>query len=744
MLQVSEAYRKAMHAPMRGRGFTRISVGQFALGASENAVITSSDIASYADVWVINSDAPVEISCATWTGNGLRGDGVQRILPVQGVQGFISSQLSDEDGVFQVPPYIEVEFPREYSMIGLTFTFDKVTNVAPAELVVESYRDDVLLNTQTVENPLAEAKPELFLQDVDKIVLRFTKTVQPYQEVRLSKLLFGIGYEYTNKDVQTLTITEFSSPLSLNLPTVKLAFTLKNLGDMFNPAKSDSRTSFLSQEHEIRVENGIETPEGAEFVASGIWYLRSWDTRGINADFTAGTILDRLVEVDFEKEVWDAEGTLGSKLDAIISDSGIPADRFSIPADAWEIPNNLPLPVLNHAKCIQLIANAGGYQMKTDREGRLTLFRTSAEDDFVFNASSASTSYSDIANITNGSDVAYATWESEFFRGDGSQRILPDSGYLDNGWVSSLVAEEAGDAVSIYAQTASRLSTGVYSVSLDFGGAIPGRLEFFQNTGDVDDPVWESRGAFTPTANREIFPVIMRDVVQWRVDFLAPSSYPRRYHISNIRSSYITGFRLSREQVFHPIYSEKPPRIARISAQYRTVAPSSEITELYRGEVSGDGVVRCGHLAATNQSVSIDYQGATATVEPYVHVSYVTVQGLPAGEKARITVRGNLLDTTTYSREDVLFDTGDTLPLDNPLYSPANIDMVMAWTKKYALHQVEQVIDARGFPEMEIGDYIYLEDGESGIITDRRLDGNGATRDTFTVRRGEYNAVAGS
>ena len=111
------------NAPVRDVGYARITIGQF--DNSGKLTMSSSDPIFYSDISIITEGITVENSYSTWTGNGLRGDGRQRILPTSefATQGFISSNVSDENGEFADKPFIIAEFSEYRTMIGLTLVF---------------------------------------------------------------------------------------------------------------------------------------------------------------------------------------------------------------------------------------------------------------------------------------------------------------------------------------------------------------------------------------------------------------------------------------------------------------------------------------------------------------------------------------------------------------------------------------------------------------------------------------------
>jgi len=732
-----------MDRPLRDEAFARIYIGQFDNSGSAAAEVSAE--ATYSDADTVLLGTPVETSYLTWAGNGLTGDGAQTIIPQEGFlnQGFVSRELSGANGAFLYPPTLDFSFSAFRNMVGLTLSFDTVRNEFPAEIVVEHYRRGALVGSETVSPDGASIAPELYIRDTDRVVVRVTKTRLPFQSVTVTRVLFGIGYSYTGNDILSLNIDESSDPISLSLPTCKMTFVLKNIDAYFNPEIPDSRIDFLAEEQEVICETGIKTAEGAEFVPFGTWYLRTWDTRGINATFNAGTVLDRLIGGTYEKDVYDPSSTIGDKLRSIVDDSGIARERFVFPYDADEIACAAPIPIMNHATAIQLIANYGGYQMRIDRAGRFIMFRTNAVEDFTATPSSPPTNYSKAADIGKEAETVYLTWERDFFRGDGKQLVLPEGGYLNNGWVSKLVAADENDTVSIVMTTHAGYVTDVYSLEMDFGLSIPQRMTVYKNTGTVNSPVWTFIGAYRPVSYQQKFNIHLIAVAQFRIDLLEPMAYPGRYHIANVNASYVTPFTISSERerarVFHPIYSKRISRFRLIRIPYYFYNADAAVSEIATASVTQNGTIRIEHGPAVNQSANIDLAGASVSVASYSHVTYITVSGI-AGTltdeaAANVTLLGNLIDVTESVREIAVNPTGDTLELVNPLYGEATVDLLSGWTGKYASGRVEQVFDMRGEAQVEIGDYIHLDD-DIGIVTERKYSHTGADKDSMTVRRG--------
>ena len=100
----------------------RIVYQDIAAGADEDALVSTQNAASFADVSLLpfgSDHAPI---AALGPGSWLL-DGSREILDRQPV-GFWSKAMSGADGRFESPPEIVIEFDERYTSPGLYLTFD--------------------------------------------------------------------------------------------------------------------------------------------------------------------------------------------------------------------------------------------------------------------------------------------------------------------------------------------------------------------------------------------------------------------------------------------------------------------------------------------------------------------------------------------------------------------------------------------------------------------------------------------
>ena len=123
----------------------------------------------------------------------LGDDNSQEIVPDEDAGGFgyVSSYESNQNGAFSTIPVITRVFDTPCNLNALRICFDTSAGEWPRALQAQYYRDDALIDTQTVEN-IAEVETfitsEMALQ-INKVVITIL-SASPYRRVRVSKMYY--------------------------------------------------------------------------------------------------------------------------------------------------------------------------------------------------------------------------------------------------------------------------------------------------------------------------------------------------------------------------------------------------------------------------------------------------------------------------------------------------------------------------------------------------------------------------
>lgn len=129
--------------------------------------------------------------------------------------GFVSAELSDENGLFASNPVVTIEQEVACMYYGAKFVFG---NAIPAEFVIRTYNDRQLVTEYTVGADEIERVTILHidLDDFDTMEIEFTKTAEPYNRIVLNNFSFGDITDFT------MTRTDMtSSPKAIKQELIK-------------------------------------------------------------------------------------------------------------------------------------------------------------------------------------------------------------------------------------------------------------------------------------------------------------------------------------------------------------------------------------------------------------------------------------------------------------------------------------------------------------------------------------------
>ena len=738
MVLTSPAYQKAMRADIREYpSLARIRLGVIDRTAAEDASLSADAAVPYASLENVNAAANITASYATFEPDYFRLDGSQLLLPddpsLALPQGWISAAQAGADGLA-----LSAAFGAAHSLAGLTLTFGPLAEDVPDQLEVLSYRAGELLNTQTVtpQSPVTQA--ELLFEDVDALTLRFAP--RPGGRARLAHLEFGLGYSYENRDILSLTEKHTDSPVSLELPSASLQFTLRDEDGRFPVDGDTALVRFLADGQPVQVDYGLQLPGGAEWVRGGQWYLSGWSTDAGAASFTAIDKIEQLTKTTYEKGVYDyAWHSVYDLAAAVLADAGLAPDEYYIDPALKSAATMQPVPILSHAAALQLLANLGRARLYTARDGRVTLQRLTVQPAWQLLAPSADTrytAYSDPASVLAGAGAPYATFEPDYFRLDGAQLLLPDgestvagSGMTGKAQAGADGALPAGGQLVWYVSTPD--PADIYSITLDFGGQIPAQIAINARR----DGAWLGWQYFAPAQNTQTFAVAYQHITALQVNITRLRQAGQRAHLAAFAADSITGFVLDDRQPYKN-GAELTARLRDVTAQmrWRLRYPGVRVEVATTKLPCNSGWLRLEHELAYAPALTVP-DGVTAEARHYAYVSYIRLTA-PSDGEVEVTLTGEkLTDPITQTLTAPANETGQDLEVANPLLdNDRYAQPVLDWVRDYYARRVKRTLEARGFPEIGCGDFIRLGSGEAVQVTGTELAYNGAFRETFTVR----------
>ena len=248
---------------------------------SVNSVVLNNDFLKSDRPTPQRYDVPFEL-------NSMILDGGANFLPEDNSAniGFISEEMSNENGEFDVPVSLELKASEAFTSIGLMFIFDEIKNIFPTHINIQWYNGDLFLDEADFYPTNARYFCDKRVDFFNKIIVTFFSLNVPLNRLRLSRIDYGLNAEFSAKELRKAKIIQELDPISTNVPINTFDFTLDS--------KRDLEFSFQAKQPLNVIFNG--EIKGATFIKSAkrksktLWDIKSEDYIGLmdSIDFKGG------------------------------------------------------------------------------------------------------------------------------------------------------------------------------------------------------------------------------------------------------------------------------------------------------------------------------------------------------------------------------------------------------------------------------------------------------------------------
>ncbi|MCI8336978.1 MAG: hypothetical protein HFI72_07490 [Peptococcaceae bacterium] len=250
MQWVSGSYQPFSDSRRVGLGF---SFGVIAPEAAAIAQPTSSPQAEYSQIEQTHDGIEKPFAkYATLEGDGFLLDNSFRLYPkadaISGLQtGWISSPLSDGNGVFGEDPYLMFSFAADQSSYGFTLIFDEhLPDIFATEIRITALdASENVLSQKTFYPDNWKFIADMAVMNYRKIRIDFLKTSKPFYRVKISEVVFGITYEYSSRNIVSADSKHAVSPWSETLPSGEVTVTIDNSNQLYNMVNPTGLYAYL-------------------------------------------------------------------------------------------------------------------------------------------------------------------------------------------------------------------------------------------------------------------------------------------------------------------------------------------------------------------------------------------------------------------------------------------------------------------------------------------------------------------
>ena len=231
-------------------------------------------------------------------------DNVEDCLP--GI-GYASDRLSLEDGSFEVPQYVEMQFSNVSILQACSIWFpDDDYDGVPEDFTVEIKQGGTVYHTETYTgNTESSVSVEGFtIYNPDAIRVTVTRWSLPYRRMRLVEIVPGIYERWDGNMLASFSLKHQGDVSCVSLPYGTCSISMDNQSRRFEPRKKNGVFQSIEERQGIDVSMACRLPDGTdEYKRLGIFYQHSggWKTgdNGLTIQWDLVDIVGLLADREF-------------------------------------------------------------------------------------------------------------------------------------------------------------------------------------------------------------------------------------------------------------------------------------------------------------------------------------------------------------------------------------------------------------------------------------------------------------
>lgn len=388
--------QKYLNIPIRAEGYMDIIM--YAQDAKiDIANVSANSVNSYSNIETLkNIKSYTNTTIATleenmWLLNGRFPN------PTPGVRynGYISDEVSDEEGNFITNPKIDIEL----SKISEVESFSLILNSAvpsgyPKQIKCTFYNGETTLIELTQDLATIETLPNIIFdvnqENVTKVTIEFIGTRRGKRRIRLSNIMFGRVINLDQNQIINTDYTDKCSYVPDSIPSRVFSFTMNNYNQIYNIDNPENGYINLDRNTVVLMRNGynvfgydeenqrIDNPDRFQQIEWDDWKelrLLNITTSEDTCTFECGSVLD-MMEDTYINEIFINNRSVESITDTLMQFEGLPNNTIIFSNDddgksygAYTI--NTVLPELPVRELIQLLAFSVGATLLIQDDGTI-------------------------------------------------------------------------------------------------------------------------------------------------------------------------------------------------------------------------------------------------------------------------------------------------------------------------------------------------------------------------------------
>jgi len=660
---------------------------------------------------------------------------------------------------------------------SITFTFGDYHELNIAGLMIEfnSLPDSVTV-TNGSKSGLYSVTDRVFTIDDGYTDCHYLKITPNTGKLSITSITFGIGLQFTNKQIISTNRHNIVDHISNDLPSKEFTLVVDNRLHMFNKDNPYGYSNFLQEMQEIRYDYGRELSDGSIYkIKGGRVYLSKWSSDDYQARFSCVGRLNFIEGQYYKGKIYDNGISAYDLALDVFSDAGISDYKLDPSLKRVQIFN--PLPICSYPEALKMIANASRCILFEDRDGNICI-KNSNLPSFIVNVEFAGATDYCIPNalFDDNSLYNYADSEHDYVLADGSLLFLPNNdSYRQVGFVSNEIADANGhfsnnpniklSFVSEYSlkklvlNFAYILPTSITIISYLNGTEVDNQTlsdltltsEYFYE-GVVDEIIIYFNGA-NPNQRIHLNNVSIIGKLDYEITYHELKDTPSSTSLARVSKINVHSYQFNKEVMEDGMNKSSSVVIDRSeNTDGGTTVDISTSSSVYGSAVSTFSA-EVGNNLITFSEPYYNYKVSSGTIIEYG--AYYIVVNSETETEINVFAQPYSVSENIYSMS--LHEKGVEKDSKNPLISSKLMAMQQSeWLKDYYDDDLEYTLTYRGDPIIDADDLLYLENNfvsnneirvsEESISTSTGMDFNCqliARRNFYQVNATTENAIVG-
>ena len=601
----------------------------------------------------------------------------------------------------------------------------------------ESYPKRIRLTTdtgKTIDGTLTSGlyKTEEVFTEVRTITITVLEMVKPQTRARIRSVLIGYGLLYTNANIIDSSLNSYSSPIGAECPQIDFSVTLTNRDRYFDVDNPNSAINFLEIGQELKVMYGYQVGDDIEWINGATLACSGWESDEHIARLKA---TDKFRKLDMTYEEVD-NGTprqlTVTKIERVLTSAGLSIDDIEL--DPWFKTSYItnPIPRVKAREVLQLIANASRSILSIDRDGKLSL-KTRFKPTISIHEQNIA-KWGNVQNIYGRKKATreYAILYDDAVTVDGRQKFYPrneaDLKKSETGFATVITSPNSFIGLEL------DVERKYYGLHIEFGDALPSSIDVLAVSSDK---------------RKEIITITnIEKIMTIPLEFKAFMGLLIRFNgkyvtVNNIKLGDETDFTIGKWDMLSSPKAIKQELVKEIVVecyQYNLTNPIPTPLLTSEQDVLAGAITT---ITTSDYSVGVNIPAEnTEWVELVTDSPFAKTLRFKKSGKVKLNLTTNQIPLTILTVTKALNREGKTITVRNPLIETIEEATNLAeWLADYYKVKITYEYDTRGFPELDVNDYIFQEndytDDMQSEVTNTTLTFNGAWKGKIKARRRE-------